>query len=102
MDNLFKNKKLQYSTSDFGKLSLIVNAFQSCYLNSNKTDSHFLNLINSAEGDYSRYLFFYLSNVIENKDYKTAKQISNKRTSTRCQMNFKLSVQYMNYLVPTH
>ncbi len=75
-NNLFKNKKLQYSTSDFGKLSLIVNAFQNCYLNSNKTESHFLNLINSAEGDYSRYLFFYLSNVIENKDYKTAKQIS--------------------------
>ena len=75
-NNLFKNKKLQNSTSDFGKLSLIVNAFQNCYLNSNKTDSHFLNLINSAEGDYSRYLFFYLSNVIENKDYKTAKQIS--------------------------
>ena len=75
-NNLFKNKKLQYSTSDFGKLSLIVNAFQNCHLNSNKTDSHFLNLINSAEGDYSRYLFFYLSNVIENKDYKTAKQIS--------------------------
>ena len=75
-NNLFKNKKLQYSTSDFGKLSLIVNAFQNCYLNSNKTDSHFLNLINSAEGDYSRYLFFYLSNVIENKEYKTAKQIS--------------------------
>ncbi|ARJ48832.1 tetratricopeptide repeat protein [Candidatus Pelagibacter sp. RS40] len=75
-NNLFKNKKLQYSTSDFGKLSLIVNAFQNCYLNSNKTDSHFLNLINSAEGDYSRYLFFYLSNVIVNKDYKTAKQIS--------------------------
>ena len=75
-NNLFKNKKLQYSTSDFGKFSLIVNAFQNCYLNSDKTDSHFLNLINSAEGDYSRYLFFYLSNVIENKDYKTAKQIS--------------------------
>ena len=75
-NSLFKNKKLQYSTSDFGKLSLIVNAFQNCYLNSNKTDSHFLNLINSAEGDYSRYLFFYLSNVIENKNYKTAQQIS--------------------------
>ncbi len=76
LNRLFKNKKLQYSTTDFGKLSLIVNAFQNCYLNSNKTDSHFLNLINSAEGDYSRYLYFYLSNVIENKDYKTAKQIS--------------------------
>ena len=75
-NNLYKNKKLQSPKSDFGKLSLIVNAFQNCYLNSNKTDSHFLNLINSDEGDYSRYLFFYLSNVIENKDYKTAKQIS--------------------------
>ena len=75
-NSLFKNKKLRSSTSDFGKLSLIVNAFQNCYLTSNKTDSHFLNLINSAEGDYSRYLFFYLLNVIENKDYKTAKQIS--------------------------
>ena len=27
-NSLFKNKKLQSSTSDFGKLSLIVNAFQ--------------------------------------------------------------------------
>ncbi len=76
-NNLFKNKKLQNSTRDFGKLSLIVNVFQNCYLNSNKTNRHFLNIINSAEGDYSRYLFFYLSNLIENKDYKTAKQISN-------------------------
>ena len=75
-NSLFKNKNLQSSTSDFGKLSLIVNAFQNCYLNSNKTGNHFLNLINSDEGDYSRYLFFYLSNVIKNKDYKTAKQIS--------------------------
>ena len=75
-NDLFKNKKIQNAKNDFGKLGLIVNAFQNCYLNSNKTDSHFLNLINSAEGDYSRYLFFYLSNVIENKDYKTAKQIS--------------------------
>ena len=75
-NDLFKNKKIQNSKNDFGKLGLIVNAFQNCYLNSNKTDSYFLNLINSAEGDYSRYLFFYLSNVIENKDYKTAKQIS--------------------------
>ena len=75
-NNLFKTKKIQNSTNDFGKLGLITKAFQNCYLNLGKTDTHFLNLINSAEGDYSRYLFFYLSNVIEKEDYQTAKQIS--------------------------
>ena len=73
---MFKTKKIQNSTNDFGKLGLITKAFQNCYLNLGKTDTHFLNLINSAEGDYSRYLFFYLSNVIEKEDYQTAKQIS--------------------------
>ena len=75
-NQLFKTKKIFNQSKEFGKLSLIVNAFQNCYVNSKKTDTHFLNLINSAEGDYSRYLFFYLSNVIENKDYLTAKEIS--------------------------
>ena len=75
-NNLFKTKKIQNSTNDFGKLGVITKAFQNCYLNLGKTDTHFLNLINSAEGDYSRYLFFYLSNVIEKEDYQTAKQIS--------------------------
>jgi len=73
---LFQNKEINKKDNNFGNLSLITNAFQNCYLNSNKTNSHFENLINSSEGDYSRYLFFYLVNIIENKEYKLAEEIS--------------------------
>ena len=45
---------------NFGKLSLINDAFQYCYLNQPETNSKFINLINSDEGDYTRYLFFIL------------------------------------------
>ena len=75
--NLFRFKKLDQPNKNFGNLSLITGAFQNCYLNTSKTTLHFVNLINSAEGDYSRYLFFYLSKIIENNDLKTAKEISN-------------------------
>ena len=75
-NDLFQNKKIKKSNDNFGQLGLITNAFQSCYLNSNKANSYFLNLINSAEGDYSRYLFFYLANIVKNKDYNAAREIS--------------------------
>ena len=74
--NLFTNKKIIRTNKDFGKLSLITNAFQLCYLNSKNTNNSFLNLINSEDGDYSRYLFFYLQNIIKNKEYSNAKNIS--------------------------
>ena len=74
-NHLFLNGIIERPNQNFGRLSLITNAFQNCFLNSNKTKSHFINLINSVEGDYSRYLFFYLANVIENKDYESAIQI---------------------------
>ena len=73
---LFLNKKVAKINKSLGRIDVITNAFQNCYLNSNKTNSHFLNLINSQEGDYSRYLFFYLGNVIENRDYDIANEIS--------------------------
>jgi len=73
---LFLNKKIEKANRNLGRIDLITNAFQNCYLNSNKTNSHFLNLINSPESDYSRYLFFYLGNIIENRDYNTANEIS--------------------------
>jgi len=75
-NHLFLNGIIERPNQNFGRLSLITNAFQNCFLNSNKTKSHFINLINSVEGDYSRYLFFYLANVIENKDYESAIQIA--------------------------
>ncbi len=79
-DNQKNNKALEFfESSKYLKKkhnNYLKEYVYSLVLDGQKTDSHFLNLINSAEGDYSRYLFFYLSNVIENKDYKTAKQIS--------------------------
>ncbi len=76
-NNLFLYKKINKKTENLGKIDLISKAFQNCYLNSNKTSSHFTNLINSQDGDYSRYLFFYLANIIENEDYEIANEISN-------------------------
>ena len=75
-NKLFLDGIIESPNQNFGKLSLITTAFQNCYLNSNKTNSHFINLINSEEGDYSRYLFFYLTKLIENKDYDSAIQIA--------------------------
>ena len=75
-NKLFLDGIIESPNQNFGKLSLITTAFQNCYLTSNKTNSHFINLINSEEGDYSRYLFFYLTKLIENKDYDSAIQIA--------------------------
>lgn len=75
-NKLFLDGIIESPNQNLGKISLITTAFQNCYLNSNKTNSHFINLINSAEGDYSRYLFFYLTKLIENKDYDSAIQIA--------------------------
>tara|TARA_B100000029_G_C17547336_1_gene948902 strand:- start:573 stop:1535 length:963 start_codon:yes stop_codon:yes gene_type:complete len=75
-NNLFLNNKVENIGENFGKLNLITKAFQNCYLNSNKTRTYFLNIINSEQGDYSRYLFFYLGNLIENKEYKIVNEIS--------------------------
>ena len=75
--NLFDKKKIDNENEyNFGRLSIITNAFQNCYLDTKKTNSLFLNLINSPDGDYSRYLFFYLAKKIKEKNYETAKQIS--------------------------
>ncbi len=65
-----KNKR------NFGKLSLINEAFQYCYLNKPETSSKFINLINSDQGDYTRYLFFYFKYLIRNKNFESAHHIS--------------------------
>ena len=63
----FKNKKILSNKQNFGNLSLIAQTFQKCYLQENNTGSFFLNLINNQQGDYSRYIFFYINYLIENK-----------------------------------
>ncbi len=72
----FLHKKIGKKDGSLGRIDLINQAFQNCYLDSKKTNSNFLNIINFQESDYSRYLFFYLANVIDNEDYNTANKIS--------------------------
>ena len=73
----FKNKKISSNKQNFGNLSLISQAFQRCYLNQDNTRSFFLNLINNQQGDYSRYIFFYINHLIENGNIDEARAITN-------------------------
>ena len=73
---LFINKKIKKQENDFGSLNLISSSFQSCYINSNSTASYFTNLINNTNSDYSRYLFFYFSHLVQNKEFNKVIDIS--------------------------
>ena len=69
-------KKETVEDNKYGTLSLISSAFQNCYLNSPNTSSYFGKLLNSSDGDYSRYMFFYFANLIENNDIKKVIKVS--------------------------
>ena len=75
-NHLFLKSKIEKNSRNLGRIDLITSSFQNCYLGTKKTESNFLNLINSSENEYSRYLFFHLSNIIENKDYELVNEIS--------------------------
>ena len=75
--NVFKNKEIKKKNKNFGNLSLISETFQRCYLNDKNTDKFFLDLINNNQADYSRYIFFYLTYLIEKNRIKDAKLITN-------------------------
>ena len=75
-NKLFQNRKIINNNEDFGKLSFITNAFQHCYLNSKKTNALFLNVFNPEESDYLRYLFFYISYLVQNYRYDDVRQIA--------------------------
>ena len=75
-NHLFLNRKVKEIDKNYGNLSLITSAFQNCYLSPESSQSNFIDLINSDTGDYSRYLFFYLNNIIKTRDYNYAKEIS--------------------------
>ena len=62
----FEEKKILNDKKNLGKLSNILETFQRCYLTDKNTDSYFSNLINDSSGDYTRYIFFYLSYLVEN------------------------------------
>ena len=73
---VFKEKKILNKKKALGNLSLISETFQSCYLGDQNTESYFSNLINKNEGDFNRYIFFYLSYLIEDNRINAAKKIT--------------------------
>ena len=73
---VFKEKKILKNKKNYGKLSIISETFQRCFLEDKKTDVYFLNLINDLEADYTRYNFFYLSYLIDKNKVDKAKEIT--------------------------
>mgnify|MGYP001484503162 CR=1 FL=1 len=74
---VFKYKKVLDDKKYFGKLSLISETLQRCYLGDVSTDAYFYKLINDGEADYTRYIYFYLSYLIENNRFEDSKKIIN-------------------------
>ena len=72
----FKNKKILSGKQNFGNISLISETFQSCYLQNDNTKSLFLKLINHQKADYSRYIFFYINNLVENKKIEETRLVA--------------------------
>ena len=74
-NQLFLERKI-LEVGNYGNLGKILLAFQYCYLGDDRANNYFSALLNTEGGDYSRYLFFYISNLISNKDFESAKSIS--------------------------
>ena len=73
---VFKEGKIQSQKKNYGNLTYISEIFQRCYLNDEKTGPLFFNLINNSEGDYSRYIHFYLNYLISIGNFKEAENIA--------------------------
>ena len=72
---LFLNKKTSKNDiNELGNIGEITNAFEKCYLGEMDTEKSFINLINSEDGDFSRYLFFYVNYLISNEKFELAKK----------------------------
>ena len=74
--DVFINKKIQKEKLNYGNLSQISETFQRCYLDDENTDTFFSRLINNSQADYSRYIFFYLTYLIEKNRIEDAKFVT--------------------------
>ena len=74
---VFKEKKILDNKKNFGKLSIISETFQRCYLGDTSTDKYFSKLVYDDESNYTRYIFFYLSHLIENNRVDDVKRVIN-------------------------
>ena len=73
--HVFNEEEILNSKESFGNFTLINETFQRCYLGDENTDSFFSNLINNSQADYSRYIYFYLTHLIENNQLAEAEII---------------------------
>ncbi len=73
---LFKEKKFLDDKKNFGRLSYIAETFQKCYLDDPNTGRYFSKLINDPESDFTRYIYFYISYLVENDNLNEAKVIT--------------------------
>ena len=73
---VFEKKKILDNKKNLGKLSIISETFQRCYLEDSATDTYFSKLINDSEGDYTRYIYFYLSFLVQNNKLLDAEKIT--------------------------
>ena len=95
--NLFNDNKFYETENNYGQLSLINKAFQNCYLNNRDSSSQFISLINSEENDYSRYLFFYLIQLIKEKKFENLKNISSTIDPLNSNLLIMQSKQWIEY-----
>ena len=72
----FRENKILDDKKNLGKFSIISETFQRCYLQDENTDTYFSKLINDVEGDYTRYIYFYLSYLIDNDKLEEAEILS--------------------------
>mgnify|MGYP001377828841 CR=1 FL=1 len=72
---VFKEKKILNDKKNFGKLSIISETFQRCFMGDTSTDKYFSKLVYDDESNFTRYIFFYLSYLIENNRTEDAKRI---------------------------
>ena len=75
---LFREKKFLEDKKNFGRLSYISETFQKCYLDDPNTGRYFSKLINDSESDFTRYIYFYISYLVENGNLNEAKVITDK------------------------
>ena len=79
---VFEKNKILITKNKFGNFSFINEALQRCYLDDKNTKIYFNNLINNinngvnGDSDLSRYIFFYISHLIEDNKYQEAKEIA--------------------------
>tara|TARA_B100002051_G_scaffold272796_2_gene310215 strand:- start:112 stop:1794 length:1683 start_codon:yes stop_codon:yes gene_type:complete len=76
-NQLFLKKEVS-EFENYGTLNKILLAFQYCYLEDEKSNKYFSDVINLGAGDYSRYLFFYISNLISKNELELAKKSGSK------------------------